>query len=95
MCSAILRDYGAGHRLALLARAGDGQRTEADITAAQQETQRLHSVIMQVQQFEQRKTQLQQRVTLIEQLRKEQIGPVHMLDQISLRPAAARCGSAR
>jgi len=62
----------------------DEQRTEAAITAAQQETQRLHSVIMQVQQFEQRKTQLQQRVTLIEQLRKEQIGPVHMLDQISI-----------
>jgi type IV pilus assembly protein PilN len=62
----------------------DEQRTEAAITAAQQETQRLHSVIMQMQQFEQKKTQLQQRVTLIEQLRKEQIGPVHMLDQISL-----------
>jgi len=62
----------------------DEKRTEAAITAAQQETQRLHSVIMQVQQFEQRKTQLQQRVTLIEQLRKEQIGPVHMLDQISI-----------
>jgi type IV pilus assembly protein PilN len=40
-------------------------------------------VIVQVQQFEQRKAQLQQRVTLIEQLRKEQVGPVHMLDQIS------------
>jgi len=62
----------------------DEQRTEAAITAAQQETQRLHSVIMQMQQFEQKKTQLQQRVTLIEQLRKEQIGPVHMLDQISI-----------
>ena len=47
------------------------------------ETARLHSVIVQVQQFEQQKAQLQQRVTLIEQLRKDQIGPVHMLDQIS------------
>jgi len=36
-----------------------------------------------VQQFEQRKAQLQQRVVLIEQLRKGQTGPVHMLDQIS------------
>ena len=35
------------------------------------------------QQFEQRKAQLQQRVVLIEQLRKSQTGPVHMLDQIS------------
>ena len=57
---------------------------DAQIAAAQKETQRLHGVITQVQQFEQRKAQLQQRVTLIEQLRKEQIGPVHMLDQISL-----------
>ena len=53
------------------------------ITSAQQETTRLHSVILQVQQFEQRKAQLQQRVVLIEQLRKSQTGPVHMLDQIS------------
>jgi type IV pilus assembly protein PilN len=56
---------------------------DAEISAAQQETQRLHSVILQVQQFEQRKAQLQQRVVLIEQLRKGQTGPVHMLDQIS------------
>src|SRR6476660_9194487 len=56
---------------------------DAEIAAAQQETQRLHSVIQQVQQFEQRKAQLQQRVVLIEQLRKGQTGPVHMLDQIS------------
>jgi type IV pilus assembly protein PilN len=56
---------------------------DADISAAQQETTRLHSVIQQVQQFEQRKAQLQQRVVLIEQLRKGQTGPVHMLDQLS------------
>jgi len=56
---------------------------DADISASQQETTRLHSIIQQVQQFEQRKGQLQQRVMLIEQLRKGQTGPVHMLDQIS------------
>src|SRR5438876_2209270 len=56
---------------------------DRQITAAQQETARLHSVIQQVQQFEQRKAQLQQRVVLIEQLRKGQTGPVHMLDQVS------------
>src|SRR5438552_18679708 len=56
---------------------------DAEIAAAQQETSRLRSVIEQVQQFEQRKAQLQQRVVLIEQLRKGQSGPVHMLDQIS------------
>jgi type IV pilus assembly protein PilN len=56
---------------------------DADLAKAQSETSRLHTVITQVQQFEQRKAQLQQRVALIEQLRKEQTGPVHMLDQIS------------
>jgi type IV pilus assembly protein PilN len=61
----------------------ESNQLDAEIAAAQQETTRLHSVIQQVQQFEQRKAQLQQRVALIEQLRKGQTGPVHMLDQIS------------
>jgi type IV pilus assembly protein PilN len=56
---------------------------DGDIAAAQQETVRLRSIIQQVQEFEQRKTQLSQRVVLIEDLRKAQTGPVHMLDQIS------------
>lgn len=55
----------------------------ADLAKAQQETARLHTVLAQVQEFEQRKAQLQQRVGLIEQLRSDQTGPVHMLDQIS------------
>jgi len=59
------------------------RQLDADIAAAQQETTRLHSIIQQVQQFEQQRAQLQQRVTLIEQLRKSQTGPVHMLDQVS------------
>jgi type IV pilus assembly protein PilN len=58
-------------------------RLDAEIATAQTETARLHSIIEQVQQFEQRRTQLQQRVALIEQLRRDQTGPVHMLDQIS------------
>src|SRR5438105_3662904 len=61
----------------------DSAQLDNEIAAAQQETTRLHTIIQQVQQFEQRKAQLQQRVVLIEQLRKGQTGPVHMLDQIS------------
>ena len=61
----------------------DSRRLDSEIASAQQEAVRLRTIITDVQQFEQRKTQLQQRVTLIEQLRKEQNGPVHMLDQIS------------
>jgi type IV pilus assembly protein PilN len=70
-----------GWRYWALAR--ESSQLDAEIAAAQQETTRLHSVIQQVQQFEQRKAQLQQRVALIEALRKGQTGPVHMLDQIS------------
>ena len=82
-CSLILVLAGVfiGWRYASFSR--DSVRVDAEITAAQQETARLHSIIQQVQQFEQRKAQLQQRVVLIEQLRKGQTGPVHMLDQVS------------
>ena len=61
----------------------ESSQLDAEISAAQDETTRLHAIILQVQQFEQRKAQLQQRVVLIEQLRKGQTGPVHMLDQVS------------
>jgi type IV pilus assembly protein PilN len=61
----------------------ESKQLDIDIASAQQETTRLHGIILQVQQFEQRKAQLQQRVVLIEQLRKSQTGPVHMLDEIS------------
>lgn len=59
--------------------------TELDqrIADAERETARLRSLIQQVAQFEQQRAQLQQRVSLIEQLRKGQSGPVHMLDQLS------------
>jgi type IV pilus assembly protein PilN len=47
------------------------------------ETQQLRSVLAQVQKFEARKAQLQQRVSLIEQLRRGQSGPVHVVDELS------------
>jgi type IV pilus assembly protein PilN len=43
----------------------------------------LKALIQQVDQFEQRRAKLQERVSLIEQLRRGQSGPVHLLDQIS------------
>jgi len=54
-----------------------------DVTAAEAETRRLQTLIVQVRQFEERKGQLQQRVTLIETLRRGQSSPVHVLDAIS------------
>jgi type IV pilus assembly protein PilN len=58
-------------------------RFTAEIASAHQELDRLRSSTAEVQSFEQRKAVIQQRVALIEKLRKEQTGPVHMLDQIS------------
>ena len=55
---------------------------DADIAHAEAETQQLRSVLAQVQKFEARKAQLQQRVTLIEQLRRGQSTPVHVVDEL-------------
>ena len=56
---------------------------DEEIAKGDAETQQLRSVLAQVQKFESRRAQLQQRVTLIEQLRRGQTGPVHVLDEIS------------
>jgi type IV pilus assembly protein PilN len=58
-------------------------KVDEDIAKGEIETQQLRSVLAQVQKFEASKAQLQQRVTLIEQLRKGQAAPVHVLDEIS------------
>jgi type IV pilus assembly protein PilN len=58
-------------------------RLDEDIATAERETQQLRSVLAQVQKFETRKAQLQQRVSLIEQLRRGQGGPVHVIDELS------------
>ena len=56
---------------------------DADIVAAQQESARLQSLLIEVQQFEAQRTTLQQRVALIEQLRRGQSVPVQLLDHVS------------
>lgn len=61
----------------------EGGRLDRDIAAAEQETLRLREVLSQVQKFETQRAQLQQRVALIEELRKGQTGPVHLLDEVS------------
>jgi type IV pilus assembly protein PilN len=59
------------------------RQLDEEIVKAETETQQLRSVLAQVQKFETQRAQLQQRVTLIEQLRQGQTGPVHVLDAIS------------
>jgi type IV pilus assembly protein PilN len=59
------------------------KRNEDDIATGQKEAERLRALIVQVKQFETRKAQLTERVALIEDLRKGQSGPVHLIDEIS------------
>ncbi|RPJ78238.1 MAG: hypothetical protein EHM13_14910 [Acidobacteria bacterium] len=59
------------------------KRIEEDIATGQREAERLRTLIVQVKQFETRKAQLEERVALIEDLRKGQAGPVHLIDEIS------------
>ncbi len=83
LCTLILLIAGLGTGWWYWSIRKDSVRIDDELAAAQQETDRLRSIIVQVRQYETRKGQLQQRVTLIEQLRKGQSGPVHLLDQIS------------
>lgn len=54
-----------------------------ELIAARAEKARLQPVLREIERFETQKRDLQQRVNLIEELRQNQVGPVHMLDQIS------------
>jgi type IV pilus assembly protein PilN len=58
-------------------------RLDQEIAAAEAEQQRLRGVLAEVDRFEAYRAALTQRVALIEQLRRSQTGPVHMLDEIS------------
>ena len=62
---------------------GVSQALDVELTGARQEIQRLQEELEQVRQFDERRAQLQLRVTLIEELRRGQVGPVQMLDQVS------------
>lgn len=55
----------------------------SDIVAAQREEARLSVILKQVAEFEARRDRLQQREALVEELRKGQSAPVHMVDQVS------------
>ena len=54
-----------------------------EIDAAKREEARLQEILKQVQEFENRRKVLESRVALIDELRKGQSAPVHMIDQIS------------
>ena len=82
-----------GSLIVVLAAAGIGWRywalgqqqasIERGIATAQREEQRLATILKEVQEFEARKARLEARVALIDELRKGQNAPVHIVDQIS------------
>src|SRR5580765_5728202 len=82
-CSLILVVALAGIGWRYWSLTGQSAQMDKDIAAAQQERTRLQSILQKLQEFESRKAQLSERVELIEDLRKAQKGPVHMLDEIS------------
>jgi len=62
---------------------GESAQLDTDLAAAQQEATRLRSLLAEVQQFEQQRAMVQERVALIEELRSGQSVPVQLLDHIS------------
>jgi type IV pilus assembly protein PilN len=83
ICSLILVVGAAGIGWWYWSLTQESARIDHDIAAAQQDASRIRSILTDVRQFEQRQTQLQQRVGLIQQLRRGQSVPVQLLDHVS------------
>jgi len=62
---------------------GESAQVDTELAAAQQEATRLRSLLAEVQQFEQQRAMVLERVLLIEQLRSGQSIPVQLLDHVS------------
>jgi type IV pilus assembly protein PilN len=77
----VLTALGVGWRYWMVSQAEE--RVRNDIATARREETRLAEVLKQVADFEARRAELQRRVTLIDELRKGQNAPVHIVDQIS------------
>jgi type IV pilus assembly protein PilN len=77
----VLTAVGVGWRYWALGQ----QQTEVgrEIESARREEARLQEILKQVAEFENRRKMLESRVALIDELRKGQTAPVHMIDQIS------------
>ena len=77
----VLTAVGVGWRFWALGQ----QKSEVarQIEISKREEARLQEILKQVQEFENRRKMLEARVALIDELRKGQTAPVHMIDQIS------------
>jgi type IV pilus assembly protein PilN len=83
ICALILVAAAAGLGWWFWSLRQESLQADAQIVAAQQEAARLQSLLVEVQQFEAQRARLQQRVALIEQLRRGQSIPVQLLDHVS------------
>lgn len=77
----LLAALGVGWRYWALGQAS--ATLDREIAEARREEQRLAQILNEVREFEARRAQLQQRAALIDELRRGQTAPVHMIDQIS------------
>ena len=83
LCSLVLVLGGSGIGWWYWSLSTAAAQVDAEIASARQEAAQLRSLLEEVQQFEARRTQLQQRVALIETLRAGQSLPVQLLDHVS------------
>lgn len=63
--------------------ASEASRLQAEIAKAEKERERLQAIIKKGEEYKAKKDLLQRKITLITQLKKNQSGPVHLLDEIS------------
>jgi type IV pilus assembly protein PilN len=82
-CSLTLVVAAAGVAFWFWALTEASRQVDLDIATGKEQQARLNSLIKEVSQYEARRAQLQQRVVLIEQLRKGQSLPVQLLDFVS------------
>lgn len=83
LCSAIVVAAVAGIGWWYWSLSQEAAQVDAEIASAQQEAARLRSMMAEVEAFEAQRSQIQQRVALIEELRGGQSIPVQLLDHIS------------
>jgi type IV pilus assembly protein PilN len=63
--------------------AGEHHRLTSEIARAEQEKERLQAIIKKGEDYKTKKDLLQRKIALVSQLKKNQSGPVHLLDEVS------------
>jgi len=63
--------------------ASDHRRLSAEIVLAEQERERLQAIIKKGEEYKAKKDLLARKIDLVSQLKRNQSGPVHLLDEIS------------